>query len=63
MVDGCRICGRVVALHLLPLPWLTVAEFVKDYLTYEDHYEVVYQHDFVLLNHLGHGRLLNMSII
>lgn len=37
-----------------------VAQFIKHYLTCEGHYQVVYQHDFVLLNHLGHGRLLNM---
>lgn len=52
--------GRGVAFHSLPLPWPTVAEFVKHYLTCEGRYQVVYQHDFMLLNHLRHGRLLNM---
>lgn len=52
--------GRGVALHSLPPTWPKVAEFVKHYLTREGRYQVVYQHDFVLLNHLRHGRLLNM---
>lgn len=53
--------GMGVALHSLPLPWPTVAEFVKHYLTCEGHYQVFYQHDSVFLNHLRHGQLLNMS--
>lgn len=52
--------GRGVALQSLPQPWSKVAEFVKQYLTCEGHYQVIYQHDFVLLNHLRHGQLINM---
>ena len=52
--------GQGVQLNSLPPPWPKVAEFVKHYLTYEGRYQVVYQHDFVLLNHLQHGRLLNI---
>ena len=52
--------GRGVALQSLPQPWPKVAEFVKQYLTCEGRYQVIYQHDFVLLNHLRHGQLINM---
>ena len=52
--------GRGVALRSLPQPWPKVAEFVKHYLTCEGRYQVIYQHDFVLLNHLRHGQLINM---
>lgn len=52
--------GRGVALQSLPQPWLKVAEFVKQYLTCEGWYQVIYQHDFVLINHLRHGQLINM---
>jgi len=52
--------GRGVALRSLPPPWPKVVEFFKHYFTCEGHYQVVYQHDFVLLNHLRHGRLVNM---
>ena len=52
--------GRGVALQSLPPPWPKVAEFVKQYLTCEGQYQVIYQHDFVLLNHLRHGQLINM---
>jgi len=52
--------GRGVALQSLPPPWPKVVEFVKQYFTCEGRYQVVYQHDFVLLNHLRHGRLINM---
>jgi len=52
--------GRGVALRSLPPPWSKVAEFFKQYFTCEGRYQVVYQHDFVLLNHLRHGRLINM---
>ena len=52
--------GRGVSLCSLPPPLPKVAEFFKHYLTCKGRYQVVYQHDFVLLNHLRHGRLLNM---
>ena len=52
--------GRGVALQSLPPPWPKVAEFVKQYLTCEGRYQVIYQHDFVLLNHLRHRQLINM---
>lgn len=52
--------GRGVALRSLPQPWPRVAEFIKQYLTCEGRYQVIYQHDFVLLNHLRNGQLLNM---
>ena len=52
--------GRGVALQSLPLPWLKFVEFVKQYFTCEGRYQVIYQHDFVLLNHLRHGHLINM---
>jgi hypothetical protein len=37
-----------------------VAKFVKHYLTYEGRYQVVYQHDFFMLSHLRHNRLVNI---
>ena len=52
--------GRGISLHSLPHPWPTVAKFIKHYLTCEGRYQVVYQHDFVLMNHLRHGRLVNI---
>jgi len=52
--------GRGVALQSLPPPWSKVAEFVKQYFTCEGCYQVIYQHDFILLNHLRHGHLINM---
>lgn len=52
--------GRGVALQSLPPPWPKVAEFIKQYLTCEGRYQVIYQHDFILLNHLRHGQLINM---
>lgn len=52
--------GTGVALQSLSSPWSKVAEFVKKYSTCEGCYQVVYQHKFVLLNHLRHGRLINM---
>jgi len=58
--DQVEAKGRGVAVRSLPPPWLKVAEFVKHYFTYEGRYQVVYQHDFILLNHLRHGRLVNM---
>ena len=52
--------GRGVALRSLPPPWPRIAEFVKQYLTCEGRYQVIYQHDFMLLNHLRNGQLINM---
>ena len=52
--------GRGVALQSLPPPWSKVSEFVKQYLTFEGRYQVIYQHNFVLLNHLRNGQLINM---
>jgi hypothetical protein len=52
--------ARGVRLSLLPPPWPKVAEFFKNYLTYEGRYHVVYQHEFVLLSHLRHARLVNI---
>jgi hypothetical protein len=52
--------GRGVSLHSLPQPWPSVAEFIKHYLTCEGRYQVVYNHDFVLMNHLRNARLINI---
>jgi len=52
--------GRGVRLSSLPLPWPEVEKFVKHYLNSEGWYQVVYQHDFVLLSHLQHNRLVNI---
>jgi hypothetical protein len=52
--------ARGVQLSSLPPPWPKVAEFVKNYLTCEGRYQVVYQYDFVLLSHLRHARLVNI---
>jgi hypothetical protein len=52
--------GRGVRISSLPPPWPKVAKFVKYYLTFEGRYRVVYQHDFVLLSHLRHNRLVNI---
>lgn len=52
--------GRGVALQSLPRPWPKVAKFVKQYHTCEGQYQVIYKHDFVLLNHLRHVQLINM---
>jgi hypothetical protein len=52
--------GRGVQLSSLPPPWPEVARFIKHYLTYEGCYQVVYQHDFLLLSHLRHNRRVNI---
>lgn len=52
--------GRGINLQSLPQPWPSVAEFIKHYLTCEGRYQVVYNHDFVLMNHLRNGRLINI---
>jgi hypothetical protein len=52
--------GRGVQLSSLPPPWLEVARFIKHYLTCEGRYQVVYQHDFLLLSHLRHNRRVNI---
>jgi hypothetical protein len=52
--------GQGVRLNSLPPPWSKVAKFIKHYLTYEGRYQVVYQHDFILLSHLRHNILVNI---
>jgi hypothetical protein len=52
--------GWGVRLSSLPPPWPEVAKFFKHYLTCEGRYQVVYHHDFVLLSHLRHNRLVNI---
>jgi hypothetical protein len=52
--------GRGVQLSSLPPPWPGVARFIKHYLTCEGRYQVVYQHDFLLLSHLRHNRRVNI---
>jgi hypothetical protein len=52
--------GRGVQLSSLPPPWPEVARFIKHYLTCEGRYQVVYQHDFLLLSHLRHNRRVNI---
>jgi hypothetical protein len=52
--------GKGVQLSSLPPPWSEVAQFIKHYLTCEGRYQVVYQHDFLLLSHLRHNRRVNI---
>jgi hypothetical protein len=52
--------GRGVQLSSLPPPWTEVARFIKHYLTCEGRYQVVYQHEFLLLSHLQHNRRVNI---
>ena len=52
--------GRGVHLSSLPPPWLRVARFIKHYLTCEGRYQVVYQHELLLLSHLRHNRRVNI---
>jgi hypothetical protein len=52
--------GRGVQLSSLPPPWSGVARFIKHYLTCEGRYQVVYQHDFLLLSHLRHNKRVNI---
>jgi hypothetical protein len=52
--------GRGVQLSSLPPPWPEVSRFIKHYLTCEGRYQVVYQHDFLLLSHLRHNRRVNI---
>jgi hypothetical protein len=52
--------GRGVQLSSLPPPWAEVARFIKHYLTCEGRYQVVYQHDFLLLSHLRHNKRVNI---
>jgi hypothetical protein len=52
--------GRGVQLSSLPPPWPGVAKFIKHYLTCEGRYQVVYQHELLLLSHLRHNRHVNI---
>ena len=52
--EPVELKGRGISLHSLPRPWPIVVEFIKHYLTCEGCYQVVYQHEFVLMNHLRH---------
>jgi hypothetical protein len=52
--------GRGVQLSSLPPPWPEVARFIKRYLTCEGRYQVVYQHELLLLSHLRHNRRVNI---
>jgi hypothetical protein len=52
--------GRGVRLSSLPPPWLKIAKFVKNYLTCEVLYQVVYQYNFFMFSHLRHARLVNI---
>jgi hypothetical protein len=52
--------GRGVQLSSLPPPWPEIARFIKHYLTCEGRYQVVYQHDFLLLSHLRHDKRVNI---
>jgi hypothetical protein len=52
--------GRGVQLSSLPPPWPGVATFIKRYLTCEGRYQVVYQHELLLLSHLRHNRRVNI---
>jgi hypothetical protein len=52
--------GRGIQLSSLPPPWPGVAKFIKHYLTCEGRYQVVYQHELLLLSHLRHNRHVNI---
>jgi hypothetical protein len=52
--------GRGIQLSSLPPPWPAVAKFIKHYLTCEGRYQVVYQHELLLLSHLRHNRHVNI---
>jgi hypothetical protein len=52
--------GRGIQLSTLPPPWPGVAKFIKHYLTCKGQYQVVYQHELLLLSHLRHNRHVNI---
>jgi hypothetical protein len=52
--------GRGIQLSSLPPPWPGVTKFIKHYLTCEGRYQVVYQHELLLLSHLRHNRHVNI---
>jgi hypothetical protein len=58
--ERIELKGRGVHLSSLPPLWQEVARFIKHYLTCEGRYQVVYQHDFLLLSHLRHNRWVNL---
>jgi hypothetical protein len=58
--ERIELKGRGVQLSSLPSPWPEVARFIKHYLTYEGRYQVVYQHNFLLISHLRHHRQFNV---
>jgi hypothetical protein len=58
--EQIELKGRGVQLNSLPPPWSEVARFIKHYLTCEGRYQVVYEHDFLLLSHLRHNRRVNI---
>jgi hypothetical protein len=58
--ERIELKGRGVQLSSLPPPWPEVTRFIKHYLTCEGRYQVVYQHEFLLLSHLRHNRRVNI---
>jgi hypothetical protein len=58
--ERIELKGRGVQLSSLPPPWPEVVGFIKHYLTCEGRYQVVYQHDFLLLSHLRHNQWVNI---
>jgi hypothetical protein len=53
--------GRGVDVNSLPAPWGKVTKFIKGYITCKGRYQVVYFSDFIILSHLRHQKLINMS--
>jgi hypothetical protein len=59
--EKVRTKGRGVDVSSLPMPWGKVSKFVKRYITREGKYQVVYFFEFILLSHLRHKKLINIS--
>ena len=51
---------RGIELQSLPRPWDQVSIFLKNYITCEGRYQMVYYSEFPLLSHLRHKALLNI---
>ena len=51
---------RSTTLESLPHPWQQVSIFLKKNITCEGRYKFVYNHDFILLSNIRHGRLVNI---
>lgn len=52
--------GRGIDIFSLPQAWGDVSLYIIEYITYEGRETIVSNYHFALLNHLHHGKLVNI---